>query len=162
MKNEFKEIIPGVGLGAIKFGYSREQIKKLLGEPDDIESYSYTDSEEDMTESWHYDELELSLSFDEAEDWKLVTISVSSEFYLYKGFSPVGMSKQNFLSEIKKQNLSDLEYEDFATEESENQELYFTELQGINFWLDDAVVTEVQWGPLFLDDTTVNWPAQLN
>ena len=36
MAINLKNIFPGTGLGTLKFGHSREQVKELLGEPDDI------------------------------------------------------------------------------------------------------------------------------
>jgi hypothetical protein len=38
MQNNIKEIIPGVGLGAIKFGMTRDEVKKIAGKPDDVEN----------------------------------------------------------------------------------------------------------------------------
>ena len=80
MLKELKEIKPGVGLGFLKFGMSRDQVKELLGEPALIDKYSHSDAANDGTESWEYDELFLSISFDEAENWKLMMFSVSSGF----------------------------------------------------------------------------------
>lgn len=158
MRKEIQNINSGVGLGNLKFGLSRKQVKDFLGEPDDIDSYSYSDSEMDLTESWHFDELELSMSFDKEDDWRLVTISVSSDYYKFKNFNPIGVSKTDLLSELDKLGIVDLEYEDFATLENPTHELYSSDELGINFWLDDNFVTEVPWSPLFIDDETIDWP----
>ena len=48
MKIELKKIIPGYGLGILKFGLLREQVKDILGEPDDLDSYSYSESTDDF------------------------------------------------------------------------------------------------------------------
>ena len=68
MKKELKDIKPGIGLGNLKFGMSRAEVKLMLGEPTFVDKYSHSDSDEDLTESWEYEELELSMSFDEDED----------------------------------------------------------------------------------------------
>ena len=56
------EIRIGIGLGNIRFGSSKPAIKKILGEPNEIDTVDVPiDSEEISIEQWHYDELELSL-----------------------------------------------------------------------------------------------------
>ena len=54
MLKELVEIKPGIGLGFLKFGMSREQVKELLGEPTFIDKYSHSDDLNDETESWEY------------------------------------------------------------------------------------------------------------
>ena len=62
------DIKPLVGLEEVKFGFSRNQVKELLGEPSEVDSFQYEEDEDDgLTESWHYDDKEISLSFDEIE-----------------------------------------------------------------------------------------------
>ena len=158
MNKQLKNIIAGQGLGNLKFGLAREQVKQLLGEPDESETYSYTESEQDLTESWHYDELELSISFDEDEDWRLVTICISSDFYEFQHFNPVGMNKTELVAQLNKLEIRDLEYEDCSADESPNHELYSSDDLGMNFWIDEGIVTEVQWGPLLIDDENIDWP----
>jgi len=100
MKKQLKEIKPGYGLGVLKFGMSRAEVKLMLGEPSFVDKYSNSDSENDLTESWEYDSLELSLSFDEEEQWKLTMISVSSNFYELEEKSLIGKSEVETLKEL--------------------------------------------------------------
>ena len=66
MKKEIKEIIPGVGLGTLKFGMTRDDVKKLVGKPDEVENLpGFEEEVNDELESWHYDEHEFSLVFDD-------------------------------------------------------------------------------------------------
>ncbi|MBN1953175.1 MAG: hypothetical protein JW801_18365 [Bacteroidales bacterium] len=159
MKKELKRIVPGYGLGTLKFGTTREDVKALLGEPDETESYAFEESPVDTTESWHYDELELSMSFDEEADWRLTTVSVSSDEFILERFHPVGMRKEELLAELSRLDIRDLQHEDYSTDETPNQELYSSEDLAMNFWLEEGVVSEIQWGPLFIDEDTVDWPA---
>jgi hypothetical protein len=71
----------GQGLGILKFGLERNTVELLLGKPDEKETYSYTADDNDLTESWRYDDLGLSLSFDKEDDWRMITIAVSSTDY---------------------------------------------------------------------------------
>jgi hypothetical protein len=70
-------------------------VKLILGEPSFIDKYSHSEEPNDATESWEYDELELSISFDEAENWKLMMISVASDFYELEETSIVDLKEKN-------------------------------------------------------------------
>src|SRR5680860_1281117 len=100
MKKALKEIKPGYGLGSLKFGMTREEVQSLLGKPSFIDKYSHTVSKKDLTESWQYDELLLSLSFDEDEDWKLIMISVNDDFYEFEGKSLIGLNQDELIEQL--------------------------------------------------------------
>lgn len=155
---DIKDIKTGEGLGIIKFGMTREQVRAILGEPDDIDTYSDSDLEDDASESWHYDELEISLSFDEDTDWKLVTIAVSSPNYAFHNKNLIGLPAEALMAELKPLELGDYESEDWSSEEIPDHKLIsFPEVQ-LNFWFEDGELTEIQWGPLFSDEDTIRWP----
>lgn len=158
MKKEHVEILPGIGLGKLKFGMSREEVKAILGEPNHQEVTHYGDDETDQSDAWEYHPLRLDLSFEEAEDWKLVIISVSSEDYQLKGSSLIGLNMDELMEELEILNISDLEIEDMSSEDHPNQKLIGSESLGINFWLHEDILEEVQWGPLFVDENTIKWP----
>ena len=96
---------------------TREEIKALIGEPDEIDAHSYTENEKELTENWYYDELELSLNFDEDEDWRLVIISVYSDFYQYENKIFNGLKKAELLKQLKEMKLGDYIVEDSSTAE---------------------------------------------
>ncbi|WP_424961158.1 hypothetical protein [Ekhidna sp.] len=152
------EILPGVGLGKLKFGMSREEIKTMLGEPDHQEVTHYGDDESDKSDAWEYHPLRLDLSFEEAEDWRLTIISVSSEDYLFKGSSLIGLNQEELMEELELQGVSDLEIEDLSSEDHPEQLLISSQSLGINFWLHKDILEEIQWGPLFEDEHTIRWP----
>jgi hypothetical protein len=153
-----KEIKTSVGLGDLKFGLDRKQVKEMLGEPTEIEKYSYTESEEDLTESWHYDELDLSLGFDEDVDWRLMTIAVSSEDYLLKGKKIIGINYDTLLKLTEKMGINDLETEECPNDDGKECLFAISEDSSISFWVEDDIVTEVQWGPDYIDEDTIRWP----
>ncbi len=158
MKVALKEIKPGFGLGNLKFGMSRLEVKLMLGEPSFIDKYSHTDSDVDLTESWEYDELELSISFDEEEDWKLMMISVNSNFYELEGVSLIGLGEIELLKNLETINLGELNLEDSSEYDGQDQKVIEIDEKSINFWINDGVLDEIQWSPLFLDDDTIKWP----
>ncbi|MEQ6165674.1 MULTISPECIES: hypothetical protein [unclassified Ekhidna] len=158
MKKVQVEIIPGVGLGKLKFGMSREDVKTILGEPNHQEITSYSEDESDQSDAWEYHPLRLDLSFEEAEDWKLTILSVSSEDYLFKGSSLVGLNQDELMEELELLGVKDLEIEDMSSEDHPEQLLISSEALGINFWLHKDILEEIQWGPLFEDEHTIKWP----
>jgi len=158
MKEALKEIKPGFGLGNLKFGMSRAEVKLILGEPSFIDKYSHSDSNEDLTEAWEYDELKLSLSFDEEEDWKLIMISVSSDFYQLNSESLIGLEREKLIQALENLNLGELNLEDCSEDDSEDQKVIEIDEKSINFWLNEGVLDEIQWSPLFIDDDTIKWP----
>ena len=153
-----KQILSGIGLGELRFGMTRDQIESVLGQPNEREKYSYDDLGDDFTENWHYDELELSLGFDQEEDWRLVTLAVTSKDFKYDKFIPIGLTKEQLSAELHNIVINDLDYEDWTTEESLSHELLSSKILGINFWFDEDSLTEVQWGPLLIDEETIDWP----
>jgi len=155
---EHLDIKPGIGLGDIKFGMSREQVKAIMGEPDETEQFSYSDTDEDITESWHYDEYELSIGFDEDADWRLMTFAVSSDDYKLQGKKLVGKKQSDLMNALKELKIENLETEDASTPENPNCLYLISEEKSISFWIENGKVSEIQWGPEFLDEDTIRWP----
>lgn len=158
MEKEQVEILPGIGLGKLKFGMQREEVKAILGNPDHQEITHYGDDAQDQSDAWEYHPLRLDLSFEEAEDWKLVIISVSSEDYHLKGSSLIGLNMDELMEELEILGIKELEIEDLSTEDHPEQKLVSSEELGLNFWLHQDILEEIQWGPQFLDEETIQWP----
>jgi hypothetical protein len=158
MKKALKEIKPGYGLGNLKFGMTRAEVKLMLGEPSFIDKYSHSDSADDLTESWEYDDLGLSISFDEEENWKLIMISITSDFYELNGVSLIGLKEKELLMKLEAMNLGELDLEDCSDLGSDEQKVIEVEEKSINFWLIDDILDEIQWSPFFIDDDTIDWP----
>ncbi|MEO9485485.1 MAG: hypothetical protein ABJG47_18640 [Ekhidna sp.] len=158
MEKVHVDILPGVGLGKLKFGMSRDDVKAVLGAPDHQEITHYGDDADDQSDAWEYHPLRLDLSFEEAEDWKLVIISVSSEDYQLKGSSLIGLNTDELMEELDMLGIKELEIEDMSSEDHPDQKLIASEELGLNFWLHQDILEEIQWGPQFLDDETIQWP----
>lgn len=158
MKNQLKEIKPGIGLGPVKFGMSRAEVKLILGEPSNIEKFSYSDSDQDLTESWEFEDQGISLSFDEEEKWKLTMISITSKFYELEGKSLIGLNIEDLLEQLYKFNYGDVDVEDCSDDDIFDNKLIDIVEKSISFWLNDDVLDEIQWTPFFIDEDTIDWP----
>jgi hypothetical protein len=149
----------GIGVDSLKFGMTKEDVLKLLGEPDDKELYSYDEDEdsedEDLTEVWHYDTQEFSLSFDEADNWRLVMIAASDEKYTLEGKTIIGLDET-----AATKLLNDLKLGTVETDELEDDggRVLKIEEKSLNVWMDNGIVSELQWGPFWDDNEEPIFP----
>jgi len=161
MQKNIKEIIPGSGLGAIKFGMTRDEVIKIAGKPDDVENLPGFEEEiSDTLESWHYDEYEFSLVFDADYEWRLVSIAVSDPYFTYNGVSIVGMDKQDVMDMLEKNNIEISGMEDVSDEENPNLELVESDEEDLMIWFENDEAIEIQILPDVEEDgETLIWPA---
>jgi hypothetical protein len=152
MKEKSKNIEIGNGFGSILFGMSREEVKKLTGEPDEIENYQHEGVNNEKSEAWHFDDPEISLAFEEFNDWKLTSIAVSAPDFLLEGKNLMGLGKEEVLQALKKMNLGKIEQEDCSSDESPDLYLVSIEDAGLNLWFDENALTEIQWSIIWADD----------
>ncbi len=160
MEKKNMAILPGQGLGIIKFGMSRDEVRKLLGNPDEIDQYGYEDSEddEDQTEAWHYDELNASFSFDAMDDWRLNAIAVSDPDYRLQEKVLIGLSRMELQETLSEFGLGEVVAEDWSNEEMPSDKLLSIEEVSMNFWMEEDQLAEIQWGPLMDEEENVHWP----
>jgi hypothetical protein len=160
MKKEVRDIIPGVGLGTIKFGMTRDEVKNIAGKPDEIENVPGFDEEvNDELESWHYDEYEFSLVFDAEYEWRLVSIAVSDPYFLFEGKSIIGMPKNEVMDLLNKANIEISNVEDLSDEETPDLELVESDEAGLMVWFENEEAIEMQILPDVEDDgETLIWP----
>jgi hypothetical protein len=147
-----KNIIIGQGIGELRFGIDRDAVRDILGEPDEVEQYTDEEDEDNLTETWHYDEDEISVSFDEMVGWKLVTIAVSGIEYKFEGLELIGLHSEAVLRRIEKLELGEQLVEEFPVEEGIKQTLITLDEVGVNFWFEDDILSEIIWGPIWDED----------
>ncbi len=153
-----QEIKIGEGLGDIKFGMSKEDLIKIVGDPTESDIYNASGEEDGyLTESWHYDDHEFSVSFDQEDNWRLTTISTSSPECKFKDVLPVGKSIDHIMALLADQNMDEPELEDLS-DENINQKLLSFLSSSLNLWFEDDNLTEIQWGVLWSDEDTPKWP----
>lgn len=156
MIDNIKQINIGKGLGTLHFGASKEQVLALLGEPSEIEKYTLSDLDDDDTEAWHYDDLDLSLSFDEETNWQLSSIALSSDAYTLDGQALVGKSKDEVVAFFNAKGYDDIEEDEEVKQENADNCLLHVDKASISLWFEDDVLTEFQIGPCFNTDGMSN------
>lgn len=154
MKEKDTNIEIGQGFGSVKFGMSRDEVKNIAGDPDEIEKYDHdkVEGEGEGAEAWHYDDPEVSFAFEEFNDWKLTSIAVSAPDFLLKGKKLMGLHVDEVVKILKTLDLGDVEQEDYSSAESPDLQLVTIEDAGLNLWFDESVLTEIQWSPLWDED----------
>jgi len=145
-----RNIIIGEGLDDVKFGMQREEVVKILGEPEDVDIFDYEETEE-KSEAWHYDTIEISAAFDEAEDWQLVSLAISTQDCQINGHKLIGVEYDKAVKIIESMELGELEYEDVTDEEDDNKQYkqVFAHEANVSFWFDENRLSEIQWGPIW-------------
>lgn len=152
MKERSREIFPGEGLGRIQFGMSRDVVKKLAGDPDEIEQYQHDENEYLKAEAWHYDDPEVSFAFEKFNDWKLTSIAISSEEFHLKDYYLMGLSTKEAISVLEKLNLGELMQEEYSASETPDLLLVTIEDAGLNFWFEADTLTEIQFSQVWKDE----------
>ena len=158
MKVNLKNIKVGFGLGDIPFGCTKEKLKYLIGEPDETDTYNASGEEDGyLTEAWHYDEHEFSVSFDEEDNWKLTTISISSPESLLNDKQLIGKEMDDVLQVVESLDLGENELDDLSDDKVDQKLISFVS-SSLNLWFEDNKLSEIQWGVLWSDEDTPSWP----
>lgn len=157
MEANLQEIIPGKGLGTLRFGASRDEVKNTIGQADEVEKYSLDEFDSDDTEAWHYDEKGISLSFDQEYEWKLSSIAVSGDDYQLDGVKLVGKTIDEIEELCESKGWGELMEDEEIAEEEAGIAMLHLEEKGISFWFEEDKLSEVQLSPLYVNDQIV-WP----
>lgn len=159
MKDNLKQIVLGTGLGVLHFGMTKPQVEELLGSPSEKEEFALSEEDtEDITETWHYDELELSMSFDKADNWRLGTISVNADYYTLEGKIKVGTTLKAAQAVLADLDINDVQLEDWSNAENPDHKLLTSEEESLNLWFEDGVLSEIQWNSVYDAEGNIIWP----
>jgi hypothetical protein len=143
---------PGRGVGLVSFGFVRDQVADVFGQPDRIK-----ENEDDMGErciEWHYDVIGLSLYFDEDADFRLGLIDVSSLEVSVCGVRPVGLGIDELQAAFVKFGGLALDAEDVEL----GRAAYDLESEFVTLWFQDGVCDSIQaFVPIDYDDEYL-WP----
>lgn len=140
-----KNIYLEKGVGKLEFGQSEDDVKQILGQPDETDTMEH----EDGTTSLHfmYYDLGLYLSFDSEDDFSLSDIEVDSDDFVLENNIRVGSTKDELLVYLKRKGYTTVNVEDVSTEEEPDMELVAVDEAGVNFWLEEGEIRSIQVGP---------------
>lgn len=145
------EIVPGYGLGGLKFGLKMDQVKDILGLP---EGEEVTDEEgAGKCITWYFWRTGLIAYFEEADDFSLSCLEVDSENMVLWDNSIYNFSINEFISLARKHDLGEV------TEEKDEEEVCLSiDSIEMNFYFIENELRSVQFGVLFDENDEVVWP----
>jgi len=150
---EEHEIILGTGMGPLKFGATRDEVRQLMGEPEEIEE---SDEEDEFEhQAWNYLDQGYSLYFDREDDYRLSCIETDYPAMRLFGESIHGKSVEEIQDLMRRNNVEDPEVEKMDTGE---MRLSYED-QMIDLYFDEGELQFVNFGVFIDDDMEVQWPA---
>jgi len=151
------------GILGIDFGMTRRQVRKVLGRPNEKDYLPAENPEDGVTEVWHYDDLEMSVTFDETENWKLTTFAVSSPDFLFEGVNLIGLSVEEVMEQIDFMDLGDMIIMDVNDEDDDidvETQVGTIFHSGVNLWFVNGITTEIQWGKIWEEEYEIEKPPK--
>jgi len=160
MKEAIKYIEPGIGLGKLKFGMAQDEIKEIIGLPDEIEIYQYLPDSNERSENWHFEDLQLSISFSSEDDWRMDTVSINSKYYSLWDSVEIGQTMSQVEETLKRIDKENYICEDWSNLESPDHKLFEFEEYYLNLWFENGELSEIQWSPKFINEDEIDWPHE--
>ena len=139
------------GLNELKFGLTMDEVKKLLGNPDDKENIK---EDEIDTEIWYYLEDGITVFFGEEENWRCICLETDNECAEILGKKIIDL-KASELADLFSKN----GYNDFETEEEAwGEKRISIEDAVVDFYIENEEILAVNWGVDYDDDGNPLWP----
>ena len=88
----------GKGFDKIKLGMKEPEIKKILGEPEEIDEIAYPDGGESKT--YTYEQLGFDLTFESENDNRLSYISFFDQHFHIMGKIKIGTNKEKIRTNL--------------------------------------------------------------
>jgi hypothetical protein len=144
MENHYKIGI-GEGLDKLKFGMNRDEVRNIMGIPDeqDLET-----EDEEAAEMWIYSEKDLTLFFEGDEMPILVSIESGHKDTELFGKKVFDLSEKDIVALLQANGAEELEIEDEAWGE---HRISFDDLM-IDFYMENGKLNTVNWSMVISDD----------
>jgi len=153
------KILPGIGVGCIRYGMKESKVIQILGDADKVEEFEYIKGENDWYRELCYLKQGLTLSFSSEDNFKLGEISITGKEHLLFSKDILGYTidqAKKFISGITTELAI---YEDCTWGKEETSELLHLEGLGLMLWFKSGVLDELVCSYLFENDNeTVIWP----
>ncbi len=152
-------IVPGSGIGEIKYGMAEDDVVKLLGKPDKIDEEEYVEESGDWHRILWYSPRNLNFTFNKDDNFRLGTITIMGSGYTLFGKDLFNAPKSLVRTVVAARTKELLPVEDYSTLDKKPHECINSDALGIMFWFDSNNLSEMQCSYLFeSDNETVIWP----
>ena len=152
---EENEIILGTGMGPLHFGATMDEVRTLVGEPEEIEESDDDDEFEHQAWNYHEDDYLLSLYFDREDDFRLSCIETDHPGMRLFGEAIQGMSLDAVQALMQRHGLATPETE--TMEEGQVRLSYEQEM--IDLYFEEGQLQFINFGVFIDEDLNVQWPA---
>ena len=149
------EIVLGKGIGRILFGISKEEMDEILGSPDEIEQ-SDDPARMDL-ETYCYNSIRCSFSFDPIFNGQLVEIFIENDCFHICHKIRVGLKKHDLLKLGNELNFGEHRIEEIVDEDLIPQELITFNNVGLQLLLDVGVISAIIIKPYVSEDFISNF-----
>jgi hypothetical protein len=147
------EITLGVGMGLLRFGSTMDEVRALMGEPEEIEESEEDDEFEHQ--AWNYLEEGYSLYFDREDDFRLSCIETDHPGMRLYGENIHGKSPEQIQELMRRHGHEASEVENMDT--GETRVSYEKEM--IDLYFDEDELQFVNFGVFISEDLDVQWPV---
>ena len=151
---EENEIVLGTGMGPLRFGATMDEVRTLVGEPEEIEESDDDDEFEHQAWNYHEDDYLLSLYFDREDDFRLSCIETDNPNMRLFGEAIFGLGLDQVKALMQRHNQPTPELENM--EEGAVRLSY--EKSMIDLYFEEGELQFVNFGVFINDDMEVQWP----
>ena len=152
---EENEIILGTGMGPLRFGATMDEVRTLVGEPEEIEESDDDDEFEHQAWNYHEEDYLLSLYFDREDDFRLSCIETDHPGMRLFGEPIFGISIDALQALMQRHGLAAPETE--TMEEGQVRLSYEKEM--IDLYFEEGQLQFINFGVFIDEDLNVQWPA---
>lgn len=153
---EENEIILGTGMGPLRFGATMDEVRTLVGEPEEIEESEEEDDFEHQAWNYYEDDHLLSLYFDREDDFRLSCIETDNPGLRLYGESIHGRGIEQVRELMQRHGQASPELE---TMEGGEVRLSY-EKSMIDLYFEEGQLQFVNFGVFINDDLEVQWPSK--
>lgn len=145
---------PHHGILPFVLGMTRSQVLVAAGQPDKVETNDWGAG---SLQTWSYDSMQVRVTFDEEEDWRMNSITIEGPANTIKGHSLIGCEADALELLAAEAGMPDVrQTDDF----DENGKCHASELFDLQFWELGAKIVNVTLFPLYEEGGNVpRWPA---
>lgn len=139
-------ILPGIGIGELLFGSTRDEARKALGDPTAV-----AESEDGEGEIWLFEKFATAISFAPFEELRFVSCETFHPRALIAGETFIGLPRAEVEAALARMQIDDFEVE--------GEQIRIGTL-ALHFWLSDGAVESIGWGVLVTPEGEVLWPER--